>query len=792
MADVNVKTLQTRIALKYDTYANWTNEEVAGQGANLVLLAGEIGFCEIPSESTAATTAPTVLFKVGDGETPFKSLKWASALAADVYGWAKAANVELEGKSIKFKDAAGATVKEIAIPYMTESDVKAITDPLAARILAVENKFAGDDSVQNQINGLDQRLDVIEGSGEGSVAKALADAKAYTDEREDAIELAYQAYADQAETDAVATAKGYTDTEVKKVSDAAEKIASDLSAHVGNEENPHKVTKAQVGLGNVDNKSVAEIKSEFTGAIEADNAGFVTGNAAHVAIEAAKAAAASDAAGKVKALEDGQVAKNAEDIATNAAAISANASAIETEASERAAAISEAVAGVTAAYEAADLAINNKIGAVTEGKTVIEMIAAAQTAAEGKVTALENGAVADNTADIRELEQALADEKSAREGADSGLNTRLEKVEAFFAEAQDEDGNYTGLTDTLDTLVEIQRFLSGEGSEVDEMLDTINEHAAAIEALESVVGDAESGLVMDMAQAQADIDDVEADVADVVATLDGYDKDNTVKAAVDAAQTDATQALADALAASNKVDTKAAEIKTAYEGYADGKASAAEAAANSYTDGKVAALNEKDAALAAEDSRLAGLISGNTETIAAMDTAYKKAVSDEATAREQAINDINAAIGTFEGTVAEAVAGVKATAEDAQSRVAALEPRVEQAEKDIDALEAIVNAEGGNSNAQLRADITTLQELTGDASKGNEALRSELTTLQGIVNNETTGLAATKAIADEALTKAKDAQSRVSAIEADYLKAADAYIFNCGSSTAVVHVAASN
>ena len=73
MADI--KTLQTRIALKYDTYANWTNEDVEGQGANLVLLRGEIGLCEIPSGNANAQTAPTVLFKVGDGTTPFKSLK---------------------------------------------------------------------------------------------------------------------------------------------------------------------------------------------------------------------------------------------------------------------------------------------------------------------------------------------------------------------------------------------------------------------------------------------------------------------------------------------------------------------------------------------------------------------------------------------------------------------------------------------------------------------------------------------------------------------------------------------
>lgn len=84
------KILNARFALKIDTYANWTDETLGeGKGALCVLKHGEVGFCEIPSGNTEATTAPTILFKVGDGTSPFKSLKWASALAADVYAWAK-------------------------------------------------------------------------------------------------------------------------------------------------------------------------------------------------------------------------------------------------------------------------------------------------------------------------------------------------------------------------------------------------------------------------------------------------------------------------------------------------------------------------------------------------------------------------------------------------------------------------------------------------------------------------------------------------------------------------------
>ena len=85
MAD---KTLKTRIKLKYDTLANWQ-----GDGASVVLLKGEIAVCEVPTGgSLEQVTPPAILFKVGDGVKTFAQLPWASALAADVYAWAKAAN----------------------------------------------------------------------------------------------------------------------------------------------------------------------------------------------------------------------------------------------------------------------------------------------------------------------------------------------------------------------------------------------------------------------------------------------------------------------------------------------------------------------------------------------------------------------------------------------------------------------------------------------------------------------------------------------------------------------------
>lgn len=86
------KILNTRIQLKYDSYENWFNSDVAGQGANLVLKEGEVGICAIPAGTSidGIKNPPHVMMKVGDGLTAFSGLKWLSARAADVEDWAKA------------------------------------------------------------------------------------------------------------------------------------------------------------------------------------------------------------------------------------------------------------------------------------------------------------------------------------------------------------------------------------------------------------------------------------------------------------------------------------------------------------------------------------------------------------------------------------------------------------------------------------------------------------------------------------------------------------------------------
>ena len=77
--------LKTRISLKYDSLEAWGK-------STLVLNKGEVAIATIPAIDAAKKQLPPVMFKVGDGTHTFSELDWASGLAADVYGWAKAAN----------------------------------------------------------------------------------------------------------------------------------------------------------------------------------------------------------------------------------------------------------------------------------------------------------------------------------------------------------------------------------------------------------------------------------------------------------------------------------------------------------------------------------------------------------------------------------------------------------------------------------------------------------------------------------------------------------------------------
>ena len=166
-----VKNLNTRIALKYDSYANW-------QEHNPVLLKGEIAIAELPvsgnksgvgepnaeGSTPAIQNAPNILIKVGDGTNHYNDLKFVSALAADVYSWAKAATKPTysAGEITGLDNYISQTIQDTNTQYR----IVAVGDP--AYSYKLQKKDIGDADYTDvsgsliSLTDVDARLDVLE------------------------------------------------------------------------------------------------------------------------------------------------------------------------------------------------------------------------------------------------------------------------------------------------------------------------------------------------------------------------------------------------------------------------------------------------------------------------------------------------------------------------------------------------------------------------------------------------------------------------------------------------------
>lgn len=439
----NVKTLKTRIALKYDSYTSWTTSP----GKDLVLLKGEIGICEIPNTdpgNTEATTAPTVLFKIGDGEKKFSELNWASAKAADVFNWAKAQTVEYNttDKKIYFKDAKNTIVHFIDL---TSLATVTATNALDARITDLENSIGGGEgsggtSLSGQISALTGRLDIIEGESDGSIKKAAADT--------------------------LASAKAYTDEKTADI----DTIKTDIS----------------------------------------DLETTVNGHTASIA--------ANDAAIK----------KNAADITAGDQAI-------------------KDIIGGT--YSAS----NTVHAAITSANTEIASVSEA-------LDALEAGQVTTNKNDIATLNSKLAEETTAR----AAIDTRLQPIEAFFVAADKDSGSAEAgdLHEALDTLKEIQDYITTDGTAAAEMVSNISANAEAISSLQATVSTGTNSLTTRMTTAESEIASAKTSIGTLDKITKGYTTEGSIQTAVNAAKAQADKGVTDAAAAQSTANTANSAVQS--------------------------------------------------------------------------------------------------------------------------------------------------------------------------------------------------------------------------------------
>lgn len=116
-----------------------------------------------------------------------------------------------------------------------------------------------------------------------------------------------------------------------------------------------------------------------------------------------------------------------------------------------------------------DIVINNKIGLISRGKTIVELIS--------------------------DVKAAVTAEQKTRENADNDLSTRIDRIDAFFAGAA-KDKNIDGeLQNALDTLVEIQNYITADGESTKNILDTINAITASTATNANKIEEIESNYI---------------------------------------------------------------------------------------------------------------------------------------------------------------------------------------------------------------------------------------------------------------------------------------------------------
>lgn len=245
-------TFNTRISLKYDTYAQWAEK-------NPQLLVGEVAVVVVPANTGAVAKEPAVLFKVGDGSHKFSELPFTAGLAADVYDWAKAASkpVYSADEITGLADYISGEIQDTDTQYKLEVDAESdrkfhlysqakgtsawtlastITIPDETVYTLVEGtengtvKFNGTDV---KVHGLGSAAYKDEGAFDaaGAADTALEEAKTYANGKDAAIAAAKKAGDDaQADVDALnervgvlpdgataTTVVGYVDEKIGKI-----------------------------------------------------------------------------------------------------------------------------------------------------------------------------------------------------------------------------------------------------------------------------------------------------------------------------------------------------------------------------------------------------------------------------------------------------------------------------------------------------------------------------------------------------------------------------------------------
>lgn len=413
MAD---KILNTRVQLKYDSLANWSTK-------NPTLLSGELAIVYLGNSNTTTTpdngTHP-ILFKVGPGE--FNSLPFASALAADVYSWAKETGLTItkdgtgnvvsgiewdatanNGKGgIKFTTAAVATAEGLEELqeeiYGDNANGKSRIDLIEEDIAAnradwAEKTVDTNTDTQYTFSTDGDKLVVYKTLYTLGVAGTAEKVGEYEFLTAAEVATTLENYYTKGEIDTLTSGKLHTEDDIKTI--AATEIGRLIDAS-GDAE-----TLKSIGdLVDYAEKNAGDIAELIT------SVGTANTNASN-AIETANGAAevagsASTVAGEAKELAE--EAKEAAITAQNSASASAQAAAASAEAAEASADLAE---------ERAEAAGGHASAALTSAQDALQAQTKAETAQSKAETALLNAEIAQTKAEAAQTKAEEAQSAAA-------------------------------------------------------------------------------------------------------------------------------------------------------------------------------------------------------------------------------------------------------------------------------------------------------------------------------------------------------------------------------------------
>lgn len=384
--------------------------------------------------------------------------------------------------------------------------------------------------------------------------------------------------------------------------------------------------------------------------------------------------------------------------------IDANKTAIEKEVSDRTTAVSDVVSG----YRDADLAINNKIGTVTEGKTVVDMISDAVTTTKSYAD-----------------DKASAAQTAAEQSAADALSAAIQTLNAKDAELVDEDTKLSGLIGENTTAI------SNEVTARQNAVNAINTKIGAViegKDVVTMISDAQAAAVISAnSYTNSKVSDLENGQVktntEAIATLSG-----TVSSEITNRENADTAII-------ERLDTAESDIDAL-----EGRATAAEER-----------LDTEESARKAEDVRLAGLIDNNAS-----------AITTEATTRSEADDAIKGRLNVIEG---EGAGSVKKALQDAKSYADSL---ANNYDAEGSAAQALVDAKAyandivtNEKSARENADSALSEDING--------ISNRIAALEGEDGAISTGdaitLASAKAYAD-GLAGNYDAAGSASAAQA--------------------------